>query len=109
MWSGFPTSNYCEDSAPRPALAAGWPTPVWILVDLQAWVCNYVRMTTVRRWARRHRRALTYGAAAGIPIGMVSGFLTSQVSFQYALIGSVTTALILGWVYSYLFRPESRE
>ena len=28
MWPAFPTSDYYEGSAPRPALAAGWPTPL---------------------------------------------------------------------------------
>ena len=28
MRPAFPTSDYYEGSAPRPALAAGWPTPV---------------------------------------------------------------------------------
>ena len=32
MWPAFPTSDYYEGSAPRPALAAGWPTPVWLHV-----------------------------------------------------------------------------
>ena len=28
MWPAFPASDYYEGSAPRPALAAGWPTPL---------------------------------------------------------------------------------
>ena len=42
MWPAFPTSDYYEGSAPRPALAAGWPTPVWLHVDLQVFLCHHL-------------------------------------------------------------------
>ena len=81
----------------------------WLLVDLQVLVCHHAFMAAFRRWATRYRRALTSGVGAGIPVGLVSGYLTVHVSFLYALGGSIAVALALGCVYGYLFRLGSRE
>ena len=75
MWPAFPTSDYYEGSAPRPALAAGWPTP---LPESRAWFPSSRRLrlravlgpactpgTALCR--ARHRRMPVKGRTASLP------------------------------------------
>ena len=76
MWSAFPTSDYYEDSAPHPALAAGWPTP---LPGSRTWFPSSPRLRLrvvvgpactpgTAPCRARHRRVPVKGSTASLPL-----------------------------------------
>ena len=108
MLPAFPTSDYYEGSAPRPALVEGRPTPV----SGSKLTCK-LRVATI--WFDNQRReepmnrkgnfvsSLVFAVPTAFVMSLVLGILDDHLAWLVAFAIAIVPGVLSGWAAHYLY------